>query len=213
MNVATLPQAKRLIEVFETLNSGQLQALYASGLLTDLRRCAAEFDPTKVDRDQYQKLLGLNPSLFKVLMGGPEDTDEIVRQIKAAGVPVNDDITQTNFPIAQAATPWEDEIELVDPNREFDFSECPKILTDAGLLKPTHEHALRFAHKNAATIPTSSLKPFIIFPHKPWLAPSSRDRIVDVRRRPAYRHVDLNYTTSRFNDHYVVAGVRPRKSA
>ena len=70
-NVATLPQAKHLIEVFETLESGQLQALYASGLLTDLRRCAAELDPTKVDRDQYQRILGLDPSVFKVKLVGP----------------------------------------------------------------------------------------------------------------------------------------------
>ncbi len=69
MNTATLPQAKHLIEMFEPLSSDELQKLYVSGLLTDLRRCAAELDPMKVDRDQYQRVLGLGPSVFKVKMG------------------------------------------------------------------------------------------------------------------------------------------------
>ena len=53
-NVATLSQGKHLAELFEMLESGQLQALFASGLLTDLRRCASEQDPTKVNRDEFQ---------------------------------------------------------------------------------------------------------------------------------------------------------------
>ncbi|MEK7212407.1 MAG: hypothetical protein AAB686_01895 [Patescibacteria group bacterium] len=208
-NVATFPQAKHLIEVFETLESGQLQALIASGLLTDLRRCAAELDPTKVDRDQYQRILGLDPSVFRVLMGGPETTDQITA---ALGFPFNEWITQANFPLKPAEAPWEDEIEIVDPGTSFSEEKGLVILAEAKLERPTYEHGIRFAQQHGKAT-TSKKKPFVIFLHKPWQGPDRIRRVVFVRRFPAYRRLRLYYPGDGFSDDCVLAGVRPRKPA
>ena len=209
MNIATLPQAKHLIEVFETLSSERLQALFASGLLTDLRRCAAELDPTKVDRDQYQRLLGLDPTLFRVKMGGAENTDQIT---PALGFAFNEWITQANFPLTPSETPWEDEIEIVDPGCSFTEEEGLQILKDHGLLRPTYEHGIRFGQQFGATT-TSEKKPFVIFLHEPWVDPRRSRRLVCLDRRAEYRRFDLHWTGKGFHSRCVLAGVRPRKQS
>ncbi len=207
MNTATLPQAKHLIEVFEPLSSDELQKLYASGLLTDLRRCAAELDPTKVDRDQYQRVLGLDPSVFKLKMGGTENTDQITA---ALGFPFNEWITQANLPLTPSAIPWEDEIEIIDPGCSFSEEEGLKLLADAKLDRPTYEHGIRFGqqHGNATT---SEKKPFVIFLHEAWLVPGRRRRIVYLSRNSGDRRLGLDCPGGRFGDDCVLAGVRRRK--
>jgi hypothetical protein len=207
-NIATFPQAKHLIEVFETLGSDQLQALYASGLLTDLRRCAAELDPTKVDRDQYQRILGLDPLVFTVKMGGPENTDQIT---VALGFPFNDWITQKSFPI-KPHDPENIEIEIIDPGCSFSEVEGLEFLKAAGLERPTYEHAIRFAEQYGKAT-TSEKKPFIIFLHEAWRIPHCYRRVVCLDRRARFRELGLDDPDSRFSDDCVLAGVRPRKQS
>ena len=206
MNIATLPQAKHLIEVFETLESGQLQALIASGLLTDLRRCAAELDPTKVDRDQFQRLLGFDPSVFRVKMGGPETTDQITA---ALGFPFHEWITQANLPLTPRSTPWEDEIEIVDPGCSFSEKEGLQFLKDAKVGRPTYEHGIRFTKQNG-TATNSEKKPFVIFLHRPWLDPDRNRDVVCFHRNPDNRKLSLCWIANEFGDRCVLAGVRPR---
>ncbi len=207
MNTATLPQAKHLIEVFEPLSSDELQKLYASGLLTDLRRCAAELDPTKVNRDQYQRVLGLDPSVFKVKMGGAENTDQITANL---GFPFNEWIAQANFPLTLSKTPWEDEIEIIDPGCSFTEEEGLKFLADAKLDRPTYEHSIRFGQQHGKAT-TSEKKPFVIFLHEAWLGPRRDRRIVSLDRGAEYRELLLYYPDDRFGDDCVLAGVRRRK--
>ena len=204
---ATLSQGKHLAELFETLESGQLQALIASGLLTDLRRCAAELDPTKVNRDQYQRVLGLDPSVFRVLMGGANNTDELTA---ALGFPFNDWITQKNFPLTASETPTEDEIEIVDPGKSFSEEEGLAILKEKGLLRPTYEHGIRFAEQHGKAT-TSEKKPFVIFLHEAWQDPYRDRRIVCLDRSARGRELGLVYPGGGFRDRCVLAGVRPRK--
>ncbi|MEK7174211.1 MAG: hypothetical protein AAB759_00960 [Patescibacteria group bacterium] len=207
MTNATFPQAKHLIEVFETLGSGRLQALFASGLLIDLRRCAAELDPTKVNRDEFQRILGLDPTLFRVKMGGSNNTDQITA---ALGFAFNEWITRANFPLTPSATPWEDEIEIVDPGCSFTEEEGLKILKDKGLERPTYEHGIRFAEQHGKTT-TSEKKPFVIFLHEAWLDPDRDRRIVYLDRRAEDRGLYLDDPDRRFRGFCVLAGVRPRK--
>ena len=203
-----MSQGKHLIEMFETLESGQLQALYASGLLGDLRRCAAELDPTKVDRDQFQRILGLDPSVFTVKMGGSETTDQITA---ALGFSFNKWITQANFPLKPSENPTEDEIEIVDPGCSFSEEEGLKILKDKNLVRPTYEHAIRFSQQHGKTT-TSEKKPYIIFLHEAWRDPVGGRRVVDLGRDPEDRTLRLGFPDGGFRDDWVLAGVRPRKS-
>jgi hypothetical protein len=202
----TDPQFKHLNEMFNTLESGRFQALIASGLLTDLRRCAAELDPTKVDRDEYQRILGV-PSLFTVKMGGSENTDQITA---ALGFGFHEWINQKNFPLVASANPWEDEIEVVDPGRSFSEEEGLQILKDHGLERPTYQHGIRFAEQHGKTT-TSTKKPFVIFLHPSWLDPFRNRRIVFLGRYPRDRGLSLLCPDDRFDDRCVLAGVRRRK--
>ena len=206
---ASMSQGKHLLEMFESLDSGQLQALYASGLLGDLRRCAVELDLTKVDRDQYQKILGFDPSVFIVKMGGSEDTDQITA---ALGFPFNEWITQINFPLKPSDVLWKDEIEIVDPGTSFIEEEGLKILKDKGLGRPTYEHAIRFAEQHLKTT-TSEKKPYVIFLHEAWRDPDRDRRVVCLRRRADSRRLGLDYPDNRFHDYCVLAGVRPRRQS
>jgi hypothetical protein len=202
-----LSQGKHLAELFETLESGQLQALIASGLLTDLRRCAAELDPTKVNRDEFQKVLGLDPSVFIAKMGGANNTDEITA---ALGFAFNEWITQANFPLKPSETPWEDEIEIVDPGKSFSEEEGLAILKEEGLLRPTYEHGIRFAEQFGKAT-TSEKKPYVIFLHEAWRDPDRNRRIVYLLRSAGYRELGLSYPGRRFYGRCVLAGVRLRK--
>jgi hypothetical protein len=200
---------KHLAELFETLESGQLQALISSGLLTDLRRCAAELDPTKVNRDEFQRILGLDPTVFRVKMGGPKNTDQITQEWREAGFYVNDYLTQANFPLTARETTEDTEIEIIDPGCSFSEEEGLKFLEAAGLERLTYEHALRFAEQCGRT--TTGKKPYIVFLHEPWLAPDRYRRFVCVRRRPGDRRLYVYCPVIRFSDDCVLAGVRRRK--
>lgn len=57
MTTLTAKQVKKLIEVFEDTSTEQVQALYASGLLTDLR----DGHIRQVNREEFRQVLGLAP--------------------------------------------------------------------------------------------------------------------------------------------------------
>lgn len=57
MTTFTGKQAGKLIELFADTSSDQVQAIYSSGLLTDLR----DADVSKVDREEFRRVLGLKP--------------------------------------------------------------------------------------------------------------------------------------------------------
>lgn len=180
-----------------------LQALYNLGLLSDLLKAE---NPNTIDRDAFRKILGFDPSVFTVKMGGPENTDQIT---KALGFPFNDWITQKNFPLKPSSTPWEDDIEIVDPGKSFTEEEGLQILADKGLVRPSYEHGIRFAEQHGKAT-TSEKKPFVIFLHEPWRDPFGRRRIVCLDRLAQRRRLYLSYPGLGFRDRCVLAGVRPR---
>ncbi|MEK9179860.1 MAG: hypothetical protein AAB897_00375 [Patescibacteria group bacterium] len=145
---------------------------------------------------------------YTIRLGGPKTTDQIVKGLKKEGFWVNDLITQKNFPL-QPHDPEDVEIEIIDPGKSFTEEEGLRLLAEAGLKRPTHEHALRFAEQFGKR--TTGKKPFIIFLHEPWRDPYGDRRVIYVRRRPAYRELSLDYAVVRWDDDCVLAGVRPRK--
>jgi hypothetical protein len=210
MSNPTFDQAFQLLSVVreadKTLEG--LQALYATGLLSDLLKTE---DPAKVDREAFRKLLGFDPSSFRVKMGAAETTDEIVAYLNANGFNyVNEWINQKNFPLKAKETPEDDEIVIYDPGTSFTEEEGLAILKREGLLRPTYEHGLRFAREHG-TATTSAKKPFVIFLHEPWQDPDGDRRIVYVNRYPDNRGLDLYYPVNGFYGDCVLAGVRPRK--
>jgi hypothetical protein len=202
----TFDQAFQLLNI--TRESGasleNLQAIYNAGLLSDLLKAES---PCKVNREEFRRLLGYDPSVFKVKMGGANNTDEITA---ALGFPFNDWITQANFPLTASETPTEDEIEIVDPGKSFSEEEGLTILKEKGLLRPTYEHGIRFAERHGKAT-TSEKKPFVIFLHEAWLGPNRRRRVVCLYRSAGYRELYLYYPDDGFLDRCVLAGVRPRK--
>ena len=148
-------------------------------------------------------------TVFRVKMGGPETTDQITA---ALGFPFQEWITQENLPLTPAKTPWEDEIEIIDPGRDFTEKEGFVILAEAKLVRPTHEHALRFAEQYGKAT-TSEKKPYIIFLHEPWQAPRRDRYVLDLDRSPDYRGLYLGWADRRFDARCVLAGVRPRKQS
>ena len=146
-------------------------------------------------------------SVFTVKMGGLENTDQITR---ALGFPFNDWITQENFPLKPSATPWEDDIEIVDPGKSFTEEEGFRILKDKGLVRPTYEHGIRFGQQHGKAT-TSEKKPFVIFLHELWQNPDGNRRIVYLRRFAQGRGLSLDNPDDGFRDRCILAGVRPRK--
>ncbi len=146
--------------------------------------------------------------VFRVKLGGPETTDQI---ISALGFPANDYITQANFPLTPR-TKEVAEIEIIDPGCSFSEEEGLEFLKAAGLERPTHEHAFRFAEQYG-TATTSDKKPFVIFLHEPWLGPGGGRRVLSLRRYSADRKLYLRFPSYRFYNACVLAGVRPRKPA
>lgn len=55
--LATLKQSAKILSLFEDTPSDQLQVILGSGFLADLR----DADVSKVDRDEFRKMLGLKP--------------------------------------------------------------------------------------------------------------------------------------------------------
>ena len=212
-NPTTFKQATHLLTLVEDkkLSLEQLQVLYNAGLLSDLFEAAATVDLGKVNRDDWKRILGLNPSVF-VKMSGTETTAEIVATLRANGFNyVNDCVTQENFPLA--AKDGDDvEIEIIDPGCDFSEKEGLGFLTGAGLMRPTYEHALRFAEQHGRTT-TSEKKPFVVFLHEAWQDPDGYRRGLFVDRGPSRRELILSYPDDRVDSGCVLAGVRPRKQS
>ena len=210
MSNPTFDQAFQLLSVVREAdkNLEGLQALYTTGLLSDLLKAE---NPAKVDREAFRKLLGFDPSSFRVKMGAAETTDEIAAYLNANGFNyVNEWINQKNFPLKAKEIPEDDEVVIYDPGTSFTEEEGLAILKREGLLRPTYEHGLRFAREHGTTT-TSAKKPFVIFLHEPWQDPSGNRRVVYVDRNPDNRELRLHYPGLKFHDHCVLAGVRPRK--
>ncbi len=199
----TFDQAFQLLNIARESGASleTLQAVF-QGFLPDLLK--AEKLP---NRDEFRKLLGLDPSVFIVKMGGTNNTDEITA---ALGFPFNDWITQKNFPLKPSENPTEDVIEIVDPGKDFSEEEGLAFLKEKGLLRPTYEHAIRFDEQFGKAT-TSETKPYVIFLHEAWRGPIRRRRFVYLDRSPEYRVLYLLFPVSRFSGHCVLAGVRPRK--
>jgi hypothetical protein len=202
----TFDQAFQLLNIARESGASleSLQAVYNSGLLSDLLRAK---DPCGVNREAFRKLIGLDPAIFMVKMGGPENTDQIM---KAWGFAFDERISQTNFPLAPSNSPWEDGIEIVDPGQSFTEEEGLQILKDKGLERPTYEHGIRFAEQHKS-ITTSDKKPFVIFLHKAWLDSNQQGHVVSVDCFPYFRVLRLFNIDEGFIDAGVLAGVRPRK--
>jgi hypothetical protein len=205
----TFDQAYQMLNIAREagVSLEQLQTVYNLGFLPDLLKAK---NLTAVDREAFRKLLGYDPSVFSVKMGGPENTDMIVAALRANGIWVNDYVTQANFPLTALKTPVEDEIEIVDPGKSFSEEEGLVILAKHKLDRPTYKHGIRFAEQHGKAT-TSKEKPFIIFLHPSWQDPLDFRRVLYVDRDPVDRELNLIYPGSRFFDDCVLAGVRRRK--
>jgi hypothetical protein len=210
-NPATFDQAYQMLNLVREAGTSlrTLQALYATGLLSDLLKME---DPEEVNREEFQQILGLNPSVFRIKMGGPETTDKVVTYLKANGFNyVSTEITQKNFPLTKDPVVDGDEIVIYDPDTGFSEDSGLAILKREGLRRPTYQHALRFA-REYGTATTSKKKPYIIFLHKPWWDGPGYNRLVlCIRRHPSDRKLHLDCPDYGFGDHCVLAGIRPRK--
>jgi hypothetical protein len=209
MSNPTFEQARHVLNLFTesgaTLES--IQALVRKGLLSDLLKAE---NPDGIDREKFRIILGFEPSYFTVQMGNTEIADQIADYLRANGFNyVHEWITQVNFPI-YGNDPNGDEIVLVDPGKSFTEAEGFAILTSAGLKRPTAAHALRFAMQHGMAT-TSKTKPYIIFLHEAWVDPDRDRRVLSVDRDPQGRGLGLSYPDGGFDDHCVLAGVRPRK--
>ncbi|MBI4059434.1 hypothetical protein HY406_00005 [Candidatus Giovannonibacteria bacterium] len=167
--------------------------------------------------DQAYQMLNLareagTSAVFRTLMGGPETTGEIVAYLRENGFNyVKDYITQENFPLQSRETPEEDKIVIHDPGRSFSEEKGLAILKEAGLLRPTYEHAIRFARQHGKAT-TSVKKPFVIFLHEPWQDPNGNPRVLYQDRTPSDRKLSLLDPGHGFSGYFcVLAGVRPRK--
>ena len=169
------------------------------------------FNPVRLKQGLQDLIEGRFASgkIYNVKLGGPEMTDQIVVALRENGLWVNEYVTQENFPLTPHAEE-EAEIEIIDPGCSFSEEEGLEFLKEAGLVRPTYEHALRFAEQQGmATISTN--KPFVIFLHEAWLGPDDNRRVLCIYRDPENRELSLCYPDRRFSDSCVLAGVRPRK--
>lgn len=146
-------------------------------------------------------------TVFKVKMGGSMSTDEVMKVLE---FPFNQWITQENFPLSFTETPWEDEIEVIDPGRRFTKEEGIWILEDKDLLPPTREHGIKFAQQHGMAT-TSNSKPSLIFLHEEWQDPKGNARILCLDRGERHRRLSLIHADFGFNYYCVVAGVRRHK--
>ena len=113
--------------------------------------------------------------VFRTRIGGPETTDEIIKNALRSGrhVSVDELLTQANFPIYPLEEPKEEEVEIIDPGWYFgDKRGCEEylaVLKEANLERPTYEHAIRlFGQHIEALIATSELwGNGVTFPHEP----------------------------------------------
>jgi len=146
-------------------------------------------------------------SVFKVLMGGLSDTDQITAKF---GFPFNHHITQKNFPLTLSEAQYENEIEIIHPGRSFSEEEGLKILKDRGLLRPSHEHGIMFAQQYGFSTPSEKYF-YVIFLHESWLDPGYDRRVMCFDRFPGNCRLDLDLSERRFLEDCVIAGIRPHK--
>ncbi len=148
----------------------------------------------------------LEPTIFRVRLGGPETTDEIVANL---GFPANSYITQANFPLMPRQAIEEVEIQIIDPGRSFTKNEGLIILVEVKLRRPTYEYGIRFAEQHGK-LTTSSEKPFLLFLHEDRLDPEGVPCVLCLFRSPDRRWLHLNCLSIGFFDTCVLAGVKPR---
>jgi hypothetical protein len=204
-NVATFPQAKHLIQLFEPLDSGQLQRLYASGLLSDVLRSALEHDPIMVDRNKLQSALGFDPFTFRVRMGDNANTNQIMAKLDC---PFDSRITQDNFSLKIGAVPREDTIRILDPGRGFSEEKGLRFLAERRIGRPTYEHAIRFVEQ-CCKATSSKKKRFVVFLHPSWNDQDGHRCVMVFDRYPEVQRLALFRLTKPFNDDCVLAGVFP----
>lgn len=206
----TFDQAFQMLSIAREAHASLevLQDVYNAGLLSDLLKAE---NPAAVNREEFRRVLGYGPSVFKVEMGGPETTDQITANL---GFMFDKLINQQNFPLEKAKTLWEDEIEIVDPGYSFSEKEGLQILKNKGLLRPTYEHSIRFAQQHGKTVTSSERKPSIIFLHEAWQDQDRSRRVMCLNRNlPYHRVFDLSYLGGTFCGGYVLAGVRSHKQS
>ena len=143
--------------------------------------------------------------VFKVRMGSQENTDDITA---APGFRVNELITQASFPIMPGIAPWVDEIETF-PVGGQSLENGLRILEGKGLLRPTHEHGIRFAQQHWRTNEFLG-KTYVVFPHEMWQDPEGRQVILFFYCNGIIRELDLNCPGYKFSGYTRIAGVRPR---
>ena len=150
-------------------------------------------------------------SIFRVRMGGPETTDEIMAKL---GLPFDPWITQKNCPVTPSKTPWEDGIQIIYPGIDSESSlramEGFKYLQDANLHQPTHEHAIRFAQQYGSET-LADKEVFVMFLHEPLATDTRGPCTVYLSRRPKWQGVGLSTVNGWFSDCCGLAGVRPAK--
>lgn len=153
---------------------------------------------------------------FIVKVSTPETTDEIVDYLKANGfLYVHWWINQENFPLTAKGAPKEDEVVIydpgIDPGISFTEEEGLAILRREGLLRPTYEHALRFAREHGTTenFPENV---FVSFLHEPWKEPRGDWRIIEGVFSSPERSLGLGYpdVPRGMRIKRILAGVRPR---
>ena len=150
----------------------------------------------------------LEPEVFRVRLGGPETTDEIVANL---GFPANELITQENFPIQPHAAIEEVEMQIVDPNCNFREEEGLVILTEVKLERPTYEQGIRFTQQYGRIMASSNKKPFILFLHEVWLDSKGVPHVLCLFRSQDRRWLHLNCLSIGFFNTCVLAGVLPHK--
>ena len=167
----------------------------------------------------------IKPLSFFVKIGVAETTNEVCDYLYANNFKfINEYINQRNFPLTAKKCPKEDEIVIYDPGTNFTQKEGLAILQREGLLRPTYEHALRFAREHG-TATTSKEKPFIVFLHQSWPFKESREianyyrricyrRVICIDRHPDHHTLRLDHPNGEYlkrEGGYVLAGVRPRR--
>jgi hypothetical protein len=125
MKIATLPQMRRLIELFENTPYEQVQAVFTSGLLTDVRDANYSL-LTSTNRDSIRELLGLPRLTSKSTVTAY--VVDINFATLTEGIALgkydwkNGDITTERFPIA--GNQGKKEVFTVHFNRTMESSEA-----------------------------------------------------------------------------------------
>jgi hypothetical protein len=147
-------------------------------------------------RRQFQGFYDLDPRGFTT-------TNEIVANL---GFGAHEWIIEEYFPLVGKIF-GKARVGIIDPRRDFDEEEIPSILAAHGLVKPEYWHALRFMAQFGNMIPASRKKPYIVFPHEPWIDLRTRPRMLALCRDPTGRRLSLVYPGNGFDKCSVIAGV------